>query len=146
MATYTVTAAVKKKDVPAKEEGRQPMQVIGLLLTDGDGKAQEAEWFTRATTQVPAEGQQLEGTLEPGPYGLKFKKAPVATGFGGRARDPRETAAIQRQHSQEMALRALTVRVAQGEQFDRDSFWEALRAAIDWFEQDIQNHALNRAA
>lgn len=76
MTAFTVKAASKKKDVDGKHG---PMQVIALTFDDGT----QAEWFTKASTPVPAPGSTLDGELEDGQYGKKFKKA-FAGGGGGR--------------------------------------------------------------
>lgn len=57
---------------------------------------------------------------------------------GGKARSPEETKAIQRQHSQEMALRWTAVQASRGKVPD-DFAYEQLKPIIDWFEKDIGN-------
>ena len=57
-------------------------------------------------------------------------------GGGGRQRDPKESAQIQRQHSQEMALRYAAIR-AEKEMLPEPFKLGDLRAVIDWFEEDI---------
>lgn len=140
MSTFTVKSASHKKDVDGKHG---PMQVIALALKD-NSTAQEfdAEWFTKASTEVPASGTTIEGTVEDSQYGKKFKKA-FQGGGGGRGRSPEETRAIQRQHSQEMALRALTllgtppsIKEAGGATREERAR-EAIVAWTDWFDADI---------
>lgn len=114
MPTYTVQAAAKKKDV----EGRNgPMQVINLTLLDpADNQPKIAEWFTKADTPLPQHGQQLEGELQSGQYGLSFKKAGGGFGGGGGGRkDPPETRrSIAMQHAQKCAVSVLEVAAAHG--------------------------------
>lgn len=133
MPTFTVQAASQKKLLP--DNGRGAKQVINLTLADGDQPPVIAEWFTNATTPLPTPGSTLDGTVEQSDYGPKFKKA---GGFGGgpRQRDPRESAQIQRQHSQEMALRYAALR-ADKEMLPEPFTLADLRKVIDWFEQDI---------
>jgi hypothetical protein len=95
---FTVVEATKKKDV----EGRNgPMQVIGLGLIDEAGTAVAAEWYTRADTALPQPASTLDGDVEDGPYGKKFKKAAPAFGGGGgfRQKDPAERRSIAMQSS-----------------------------------------------
>ena len=109
MPEFKVVQASKKKDVPAKEPGRKDMQVIALVLDEG-GEQKSAEWFTLATTQVPAPGSTLEGTLEDGgQWGLKFKKASGGGGGWGKGKDPEDQRRIVRQHSQKCAVDLIKV-------------------------------------
>jgi hypothetical protein len=63
----------------------------------------------------PEVNTRIEGTLEPSDYGMKFKKAFSGSGGGGfRPRDPKESAAIQRQHSQGCAVALLHVKAIAG--------------------------------
>lgn len=133
MPEYLVVTAVKKKDV----DGRNgPMQVINLVL-DIDGKHQAAEWFTKASTALPAPGEKVDGTLEASQYGLRFKKAFKEGGGGFRPRDPKESAKITRQHSQEMALRYATLRHAQ-ERLPEDFQLADLFKIADHFDADVE--------
>lgn len=131
MPSFTVKEAAHKKHVDGKYG---PMQVIGLYL-EGHGSA---EWFTKADTPIPAAGTVLEGELETGEYGQKFKKAPPAGGFGGgggswKPRDPAETRSIVRQHSQHMALLW-----AQLDPTPTVRTLEDLKYIIDWFDADVE--------
>lgn len=109
------------------------------LNVDQDGTLiQGAELFQKQETPAPKPGDTIDGTIETDEkFGPKIKKAQKFTGGGGwRPRDPKETAAIQRQHSQEMALRYLTVRASQGK-LPEDFKMDQLRTIIDWFQADI---------
>src|SRR4051812_26975852 len=104
MAEYTVVAAEKKKEVEGKHG---PMQVISLFLDD-NGEAKSAEWFTRATTPIPARNSKVEGELtENPPYGWKFKKAQQGSFGGGFKSDPERERRIVRQHSQSVAVETM---------------------------------------
>lgn len=143
MATYTVQSASQKKTVDGKYG---PMQVIALTFSDGT----EAEWFTKATTPLPAAGSTLEGDLEDGQYGKSFKKAKPAGGFSGsggsakdayweakEARDLRNDRRMGRAHAQEMAIRvAVGAGYFQGEVV-RQKLDDDLRPLIDWFDKDV---------
>lgn len=68
------------------------------------------EWYTNATTPVPAAGDKLDGDLENGDYGWKFKKSGEGRGGpggGGRPRDPKDDQRIVRQHTQKCAVELL---------------------------------------
>lgn len=135
MPSYLVKEATKTGDKPDKGFG--PMQTIALTLQEyGQAEQIGAEWYTKATTAVPASGSTIDGEVSPSQYGLKFKKA-QQPGGGGRGRSPEDTKQIVRQHSQEMALRYCTVRATQGklpETFDMVD----LRSIVDWFQRDAE--------
>lgn len=136
MAEYTVLSAVHKKAV----DGRNgPMQVINLRLSDGTNE-HDAEWFTKASTDVPLPNARLEGTLEPTDYGLKFKKAfsgGGGGGFGGRPRDPKDTAAIVRQHSQHMAVLLLGAKASAGLLDATELTPAKIKMLADFFDDDV---------
>jgi hypothetical protein len=138
---FKVVSASKKKDVQGKHG---PMQVINLVLEDAEGR-KNAEWFTKAETQLPQPGSTLDGTLESGEYGLKFKKAQGAGfggGGGGKGRSPEENARIVRQHSQEMALRYAVAKASAG-QLPDDFKPKDLLLIIDWFDRDAWSGSIN---
>jgi hypothetical protein len=92
-------------------------------------------------TAPPVPGQVVEGTLEPAKvagYPPKLKKAQQFVGGGGglRARDPKETAAIVRQHSQHMCLLYLQAKAQQGA-ITQFPAMEEIRKVIDWFDADV---------
>lgn len=145
MPIYTVVAAAQKKTV----EGQNgPMQVINLTLDDGSGQPIAAEWFTKASTNVPAAGERLEGDITNDPqWGNKFKRAQrggFGGGGGGWRDDPKVQASILRQHSQHMALQLLAIA------FDREiiaapddgaALFQLLSATADWFDRDVNRKA-----
>lgn len=110
MPEYGVISAVKKKEVDGQHG---PMQVIALTLDDGTASPIAAEWFTKASTPIPAPGERLDGTLEDSQYGKKFKKA-QQQGFGGGRRDPQTEKRITRQHSQDMGIQTLRLAIELG--------------------------------
>src|SRR5690242_13876910 len=101
MLTVQEVISAQDKDLP----GKGMFTSYKLALQSG----QTAELFQRKDSPAPVAGQVIDGTLEQSQYGLKIKKNAKLGGGGPRQRDPRETAAIQRQHSQEMALRYLAI-------------------------------------
>jgi hypothetical protein len=137
MPTYAVTAAEEKKRVDGKYG---PMVVFNLRLKGPDGIEHTAEWFTKATTPLPAPGTSLEGDLEDGQYGKSFKKAKPANGFGGR--EPRDSGRIERQHSQEMALRALAF-LGTPTNASPEVLKQTIKAWTDWFVADLDNSSPN---
>ena len=130
MTTFSVIGASKKKDV----QGRNgPMQVLTLQLRNGDQSPIVAEWFTKATTPIPAENDTLEGEVTRSNYGYEFKKArPPGAGY---QKSPQEVARIVRQHSQEMALRYV---MAKGQTTFE---WADLIKLVDAFDNDVRRAA-----
>jgi hypothetical protein len=151
MPTYTVTAAEEKKRVDGKYG---PMVVFNLRLKGPDGIEHTAEWFTKATTPLPAPGTSLEGDLEDGQYGKSFKKAKPANGFSGgggakdaywEAKEQRDIEGIVRMgraHSQEMALRAIST-LKLTEYDSRDGYRRIIKEWTDWFVADLDNASPN---
>lgn len=142
MPTYTVVDASQKKALDGKHG---PMQVIALELQDDlAGAPKAAEWFTKASTPLPAVGERLEGDVTQGEYGLKFKKAQAAFNGGGgggpRPEDPKRAAAIQRMHDQHMALRAveLASRLELVAAKDTAELFALVAKTADWFGKDVQ--------
>lgn len=126
--TYTVVDATKKKSVDGKFG---PMQVVALRLQNG-AEVLATEWFTKASTPLPAAGETLEGDVTEGKYGKEFKKA---QGFGGRS--PRDSRRIERQHSQEMALRALALLGGELQEDDWVDVRHDIKWWTDWFVTDL---------
>lgn len=141
--TFTVRHAEKKKDV----EGRHgPMQVIAMnLQTPAMDEAVWVEWFTQASTPLPADGSTLEGALTRDQYGWKFKKAAQSNSGGGQRgsfkEDPAKTVRILRQHSQHMSLKAVELAIGLGIQAKPESFEDFLRLVrrtADFMDRDVE--------
>lgn len=139
MATYTITAAEKKKEIEGKNG---PLIVYTLSLGDKD-RSVDAEVLQKPSSPPPEVGSQVEGTLQDTEYGWKFRRAkPAYSGGGGR--DPKETASIVRQHSQHMALLHIEgmerrfVPTAEEPHFKIDSL-ETIKQIIQWFQDDAMN-------
>lgn len=135
--TVTAIESSKDKELP----GKGTFTSWKLTVTDGTTETAGAELFQRKDSVPPTVGQVIDGTLEQSQFGWKVKKTAKMGGGGGfRPRDPKETAAIQRQHSQEMAVRWTAI--AQSRGLLPESFTiQNLKQVIDWFERDISDHA-----
>jgi hypothetical protein len=142
--TYQVEAAEHKADKP--DTGYGPKQIINLSLKGPDGTVKQAEWFTKASTSVPQPGVQLVGEITSSQYGLRFKKvASAASGFGPRPEDPQRQKRIVRQHSQEMAVRTLTLfnhlDILDASQMGTRELFDLIKKTTDWFEKDVESAA-----
>lgn len=116
-----------------------PMKSYRVGLRDEQGQSTpNVEWARKATSPPPVAGQKIEGTLDTsGQYGPKFKATPSSSFGGGRGRDPKESAQIVRQHSQEMALMYAALRVDK-ELLPEPFKLSDLKAVINWFEADAK--------
>lgn len=135
MPVFTVTAASVKKEVPDAKFG--PAKVIALTFSDG----RQAEWFTKATTAIPAPGSTLEGEVTQTNYGLSFKKASSGGGYGGGGMTPERQRAIQRQHSQDMAVQLMAAFEPVTEGRTAKAYLEVVRELADWFDADVNRVA-----
>jgi hypothetical protein len=102
MPEYEVISAFNKKDFPPKD-GQKAKKVIGMKLKVGE-EQRSTEWFTDHDTPLPQPESKIEGDLELGDYGWKFK--PIRRGGGGRGggRSEEDNRRIVRQHSQKCAV------------------------------------------
>jgi hypothetical protein len=137
MPEYTIVAAEHKKDMPAKE-GFKPSQIISLVLSDGPNR-HEAEWITSKDTDPSSlVGQRKGFTLESTQYGIRAKADRPAFGGGGmRPRDPKETSAIVRQHSQHMAVLLLQAKATAGVLGEHDLTPAKIKQLTDFFDDDV---------
>jgi hypothetical protein len=113
--TFTVKGArVKKENV-----GQFGNNVIAADLTGADGETFEGvEFFQKPTTPLPADGDQVNGSLTQTEFGLNFKKAQMGgfsggggfKGGGGRT-NPDERNSIERQVAYKGAVEILRVAV-----------------------------------
>jgi hypothetical protein len=136
MLTVQEVISATDKDLP----GKGWFTSYKLVLQSGE----TAELFQRKESPPPKAGDLIDGVVEDGPYGKKIRKnAKLGAGGGFRPRDPKETAAIQRQHSQDMAVQ---IAVAAG-WFKQDwnphneqdaATLKDLARLTDWFQRDIQ--------
>jgi hypothetical protein len=137
---YTIKAVTGNKPW-AGQHG--PMMSYYLTLVDGEGQeTANVDLAQKPTSPAPQPGQTLEGNIDQGSYGPKFKKAFTQSfGGGGRGKSPEEQASIVRQHSQEMALRALEIAATFGvvdpPQSTRD-FFVLVEKTTEWFVKDAR--------
>ena len=129
MPVYTVESARERK---RKQTDFGEKIDFGINFKE---HGEEVSWFTNATTPMPKAGDKLEGDISQSDFGPKFRKA-RANGFGGRT--PRDSGRIERQHSQEMAIRAVALihdidpaRLEVEKLADVITFW------TDWFVADL---------
>lgn len=141
MPSYTVTMLEREKPWSGDYGA---MIDYTVTLKDSDGKEHAGVVVAQKEKTPPVTvGQTLTGTVEPGKWGPKFKKEQLQGGGGGggfRPRDPKETAAIQRQHSQEMALRfmgAIDLSAAVEGKSASEVLEQVLKPLISWFQRDI---------
>jgi hypothetical protein len=136
LAEFSVLAASQKKTVESKHG---PRQVINLTLAkEGEAAPVQCEWFTLATTAIPAPGSKLEGELESGQYGMSFKKAQNNGGFGGGrgGRSPEERRSIARQHAQKVAMQYAEIKGEKGDLPEKYKVSD-LKPIIDWLFNDV---------
>lgn len=132
MATFTVKEILRTRPWPSADE---PQTIYYDFLTEED---QRQINIGRKPNNPLTVGTKLEGTLEKDQRGngMKFVRAQMGGG-GGRPRDPRESARIMRQHSQEMALRYAAIRATQG-LLPNEFAFDDLRKIINWFDTDAK--------
>jgi len=128
MPTFTVKEIRATK--PWKSpDGTRERVYYDVLVNERDGNVN----LGRNPGNPVEIGMTLDGDLEAdGRGGWKFKA--TRNGFGsGRPRDPQESARIQRQHAQEMALRYAAIKAKTDLKLDDD-----FRKVIDWFDADTK--------
>lgn len=127
MSELTITEVEVDKELPSWQgKGAK----VYRLTVEGDER--RPELFVPNDQQPPKVGETIPG-IEDSDYGPKVKRQ--AKGGGGFKRSPAETAAIQRQHSQDMALQREANMIAAGH---RPYTGEQLRSVINWFDEDIK--------
>lgn len=126
---YTVEE-IKARESKTTKAGKPFTKYLLSLVGEGDVP------FADFQNLNPQPGQTLEGfEIKDEGFGKELRKV----GGNGRkpmGRSPADTKAIQRQHSQEMALRYLTLKAQIGV-VKEDFTMEQLGKIIDWFEKDI---------
>lgn len=111
MPTYRVEKAQEAKRLPPKDD-RPELAVHAYTLSE-NGDTYDVERVAKLTTPLPAVGSMIEGTIEDGRFGKRFKPT-TAGGNGFRKRDPSETRRIERQHAQHMALQYIAIKASIG--------------------------------
>lgn len=149
MPTYTISHVAENTREWTNQAGGR-MVDYKLTVKDPSGaEVSQVELTQKPETAVPQVGQTIDGDIQTrtidtarGPMQVKkLKRAQQAGGgFGGsRQRDPKETAAIQRQHSQSAAVAFLAAKVAAGALEGPFPSMDQFRLLIDWFQRDIED-------
>lgn len=132
MAELTVKDVEVVRDIPGNPpEKGGPAKILKVSFEEND---RQPELFVTARTSIPSPGEKIpEERLTFNQQWNRWefvKQQPSGGGGGSFKRDPKESKAIQRQHSQEMMLRLQALRGAQ---------WtgDEMRSVTNWFEQDI---------
>ena len=141
MATFTVTAVDTKVRDWQSEHGT--MRAYKIKLKDAAGTEQVAEWSRKLSSPAPEAGQTVEGEIVQGQYGARFKKTQSAGGLGPRPEDPKRAARILRQHSQDMAMRVISIAytTAQLEAMEPRDLFDLIKKTADWFDKDAEEAA-----
>lgn len=141
MSEFTVIEVLPEK---REFDTRYGPMVAHKVKIEGEQGSGLVEIKQKPETPPPTMGQTLQGEImqKPG-FTPEFKKDKPAysgqsNGGGSRPRDPKETAAIVRQHSQHMAILWAAVLQKEGLQPNPDSFKPWLKGLIDWFDSDVQ--------
>jgi hypothetical protein len=109
---YTITAVSDQVRQWNSTKGG-PMNSYRVHLKAPDGEVvQNVELSQKNTSPIPTVGQQLEGNVDQGQYGLKFRKAfggPAGGGGGGgyKGKTPSEQASIAASVALDKALIAV---------------------------------------
>lgn len=113
MPTYTVKAINRQK--PWKSKRGDDMVSYYLILANERGDEKEVELSQKVSTAAPTPGQKLEGTVEQGNYGPRFKKeysgGGGGYGGGGRKSSPEDRRSIERQVAAKCATELVIAKV-----------------------------------
>lgn len=137
---WTVNA-VREGDVVPNPHGGE----LQKFYVDFEGSGDT--YWRRKAGDVPEVGRSYYGNIRQGDYGPMFKKMKPEDGAarsngsrssGGGGFPPDVQAAITRQHSQEMAIRALALGgLGRDSLEDWDEAKGAIREWTDWFQADV---------
>jgi hypothetical protein len=132
--TVTAIESQRDKELP----GKGTFVSYKLTVDDGTTTTANVELFQKKDSIPPEVGKSYENwSLEQSQYGMKIKKAGGFGGAGPRQRDPKESARIVRQHSQEMAIHWTALAHSRGmlpEAFKLPD----LEQIVDWFQRDVE--------
>lgn len=148
--TYTVLSVAPN---PRSYDANGPKLAYKVRFTE-QAQDSDVEWSQKAETAPPTIGQQVDGTIDwNARFGPKFiREYQNKGGFGGsssstggstwKPRDPSETAAIQRQHCQKVAVQVAAAAGWFGNGFDPgDTAGQAKLGLVSrlatWFQRDI---------
>ena len=117
--SFLVKSATKNRDVP-DFKGFGPFTSIDLVLQEyGTEATTAANWFAKgANVPLPEPGITLEGTVEQGTHGPKFKKGTDGPRGGGGGKeykaDPAKQAAIAMESCHKVAVDILRIAMEHG--------------------------------
>lgn len=134
MPSFVVEHAQRKNDYTDKF-GPKVSYTVKL-----QGQDVPVELSQKPETAAPVQGQSLEGTIEQGTYGPRFKKTFTQGGpsNGGGGKSPEQQKSIVRQHSQEMAILWAATLEKQGRLPADAKVDTFLKEIIDWFQSDAE--------
>jgi len=158
---------VKHVSGPKEWQGSHgPMLSYKLDLDNNGVLERQVELNRKPESRAPAVGELLALDLEETNYGTKAKldfdrtkelsqptlqtgSQETSTGSTGgwqpeSERDPERAARILRQHSQEMAIRAIDLKIRNGGKLEKD-LDQALTDWADWFDQDVLGQSSRQA-
>ena len=150
-ATY-VAKAVRPGKTSENPHGGT-LQAFYVDFEKLDGTIEEGVYWRRKEGNTPNVGETYEGEITQGDYGPRFKQSKQG-GFSSTTssgsqnhsqkkwqpeaeRDPERSARILRQHSQEMALRMLSLDAVQTSREDFQFNFEDVRKLADQFDKDV---------
>lgn len=141
MPTFELVKSDFKKTFPMKD-GTGELAVYEVELKDGENGFVKAEIVQKPSSPAPALGP-VEGTLEPGQYAMKFKRAKAAFNGGGfKGKSPEERAEMRRMSAQKQAIALLDVELKSGlipaEKLAAVKASELLKPRIDFFDDDAK--------
>lgn len=144
MTLYTVE---KAKDAGLRDNPRGgQLRKWYVAFRDPAGNVTTDVYWQRKPESTVEVGESFEGAIEDGDYGPRFRMATKDQGGGGSGggggMPPERQRAIQRQHSQEMAIRTLAY-VAQHFPGAQPDGTGAIRAELqdwaDFFDRDVES-------
>lgn len=143
MSDFQVLAPVKELERFSTDKGEFVVFEIGFSGDQGRGTIRHKR---KSSSPAPAPGDTIDGEIVQGKDGPELKRiwkqgggAPNGRSGGGfKPRDPKESAQIVRQHSQEMAMLHVASMERRGKLPEE---WDlpALVKVIDWYQKDAES-------
>jgi hypothetical protein len=139
VTAFRVVQAEAVRQLPAKDNW--PAKRVVHYTLEAGGNETLATDFIKVDDPIPEVGSTIEAELgeqDNFDKGRRKLRRPKQGGSGPmRKRDPSETRAIQRQHSQEMALRFIAIKAGIGKLPDGDFDFASVVKITDAFERDL---------
>lgn len=138
MASFTIRGVEKRKQFTTKHGST--LQSYGLTIEDSEKQIVHVELNQKPETAEPTIGATIEGTVENGQYGQKFKKDQAnSAAVGGKApMDPKREARICHMHAQKCALSYAHLRQAQGKLPEEFGMGDLFKIA-KMFREDVES-------